>query len=47
MLLYSKEEQISITSTELHKVKLAYDKEQDAIIINWRSNWQVQRYEIL
>ena len=47
MLLHSKEEQISMTSTELQKVEPAHDKEQDAITINWRSNWQAQEHEIL
>ena len=36
-----------MTSTKLQKVEPAHDKEQDAITINWRSNWQAQEHEIL
>jgi len=46
MLLYSKEEQISIISTRLQKVKPVYNKKQDTITINWRSNLQAQGCKI-
>ena len=38
MFLYSKERWISTISTGLQKVEPAYDKGQDTIAINWRSN---------
>ena len=47
MLLHSKEGWISIVGTKLQEAQSDYDKGQNAITINWRSNWQVQGSEIL
>ena len=38
MFLYSKEQQISITSIGLQKFEPAYDKRQNTITTDWRSN---------
>jgi len=40
MLLYSKERQIPMISIGLLEVESAYDKRQDAITTDWRSNQQ-------
>jgi len=47
MFLYSKEEQISMTSIRLQKVELAHNKGQDTITTNWRSNQKTQKCKIL
>ena len=38
MFLYSKEEWIIIISIGLQKIEPAYNKGQDTIILNWKSN---------
>ena len=40
MFLYSKERKISMTSTRLQEVEPIYNKRQDAITTDWRSNQQ-------
>jgi len=47
MLLYSKEGYISMIGTELQKVEPVYNKKQETITINWRSNQQAQKCKIL
>ena len=47
MFLYPKEGWIIIISTELQKTEPTYDKEQDTTALNWRSNQQVQRCQVL
>ena len=47
IFLHFKEEWITTTSTRLQETEPTYNKEQDAIILNWESNWQTQRDKIL
>ena len=46
ILLYSKEGQISMIDTRLQEVKPVYDKKQDTITINQRSNQKAQGCKI-
>ena len=43
MFLHSKEGWIIVISTRLLEIKPVYNKEQDAIILNWRSYQQTKR----
>ena len=47
MFLYFKEGWISMISIRLQKDEPVYNKKQDAIIIDQRSNQQIQRCKIL
>ena len=47
MLLHSKEGRITMVGTRLQEAQPGYNKEQNATVINWRSNRQAQRSEIL
>ena len=47
IFLHPKERQITIISTELQKIKPTYNKGQDTTTLNWGSNWQIERGEIL
>lgn len=47
MFLHSKEEWIFIISTKLQEVKPAYNKRQNTITTNWKSNQQAQKCKIL
>ena len=47
MLLYSKEWYISMIGIGLQEVEPVYNKKQETIIINWRSNQQAQECKIL
>ena len=43
MSLYSQEEQFTTIGLELQKAQSSYDKGQDLITFNQRSNWQTER----
>jgi len=46
MFLYSKEKWIIIIGTGLQKIELVCDKEQDTTILNWKSDWQIKKYQV-
>jgi len=47
MLLYSKERQITMTSSGLQKTKPSYNKRQDITTLNRRSNQQIEESKVL
>ena len=44
MFLYFREGQVTKIGIGLQEIKLSNDKEQDIIILNWRSHQQVESY---
>ena len=47
MFLHSKEEWIITISTRLQKTESIYNKEQNAITLNWGGYWQVKKRVVL
>jgi len=47
MLLYSKERQITMTSSGLQETKLSHNKRQDTTTLDRRSNQQIEGSKVL